>query len=111
MLMADTQTENLNDLDKDMLMTILANKLPVIAGEMGTTPSGIAVRTGLDVERVRNIVSGKRKMKWSEYMSILFLLWYDEVGHEQVENYGLFPEALKKAMSVNRNAHGEESAY
>ena len=38
-------------------------------------------------------------------MSILFFLWDDEKGREGVEERGLFPEALKRAMTVNRNKH------
>ncbi|MBR1477539.1 MAG: hypothetical protein IJ608_06220 [Lachnospiraceae bacterium] len=103
--MPDMFADELNSLNRDEVMGRLALKLPMISGEMGTTPAGIAERTGLDAERVRNIAAGRRKMKWSEYMSILFLLWNDEKGREQVEKLGLFPEALKNAMSVNRNAH------
>ncbi|MBR1476672.1 MAG: hypothetical protein IJ608_01770 [Lachnospiraceae bacterium] len=94
----------LNTLDRTLLISEMAKRLPVISGELGTTPSGIAERAGLDAERVRQIVSGKRKMKWSEYMSILFVLWDDEKGQELVERCGLFPDALKNAMSTKRPA-------
>jgi len=50
-------------------------------------------------------ISGKRSLKWSEFMSILFVLWNNDIGRGIVEAKGLFPEALKRAMSVNRNAH------
>lgn len=102
----DKVLEELNAVDRDALMERMAKELPMISGELGMTSSGIAWRTGLDSERIAMIVSGKRKMKWSEYMSILFLLWDDGKGQEIIEKYDLFPDALKKAMAVNRNAHG-----
>ncbi len=105
--MADMALQELNTIDRDTLMERMARELPHISGEMGTTPIGIAYRTGLDKERMELLVSGRRKMKWSEYMSILFILWDDDKGREMVEQKGLFPDALKNAMKVNRNAHGE----
>ena len=105
--MYETALQELNSIDRDALMGRLTRELPHISGEMGTTPIGIAYRTGLDKERMELLVSGRRKMKWSEYLSILFVLWDDDKGREMVEEKGLFPEALKNAMKVNRNAHGE----
>ena len=105
--MYETALQELNSIDRDSLMGRLTRELPHISGEMGTTPIGIAYRTGLDKERMELLVSGRRKMKWSEYLSILFVLWDDDKGREMVEEKGLFPEALKNAMKVNRNTHGE----
>ena len=105
--MSDIALQELDMIDRDALMERMARELPHISGEMGTSPTGIAYRTGLDKGRMELLVSGKRKMKWSEYMSILFVLWDDAKGREMVEEKELFPEALKNAMKVNRNAHGE----
>lgn len=105
--MSEPLIEELKALDRETLMERFASELPSICNKMGTTPSVIAWRTGLDDERVRFIISGKRKMKWSEYMSLLFVLWDDDRGREIVEKQGFFPEALKKVMSINRNDHGE----
>ena len=44
-------------------------------------------------------------MIWSEYMSILFVIWNNDIGRGIVESKGLFPDVLKKVMSLNRNAH------
>ena len=38
-------------------------------------------------------------------MSILFVIWNNDIGCGILESKGLFPDALKKAMSMNRNAH------
>ena len=109
MVMADMTMEKLNGMDREALMERMASELPWISGELGENPTGIAIRTGLDDDRMSLIVSGKRKMKWSEYMSILFVLWDDEKGRDIVEERGFFPDALKDAMTINRNAHGREN--
>lgn len=102
-------TESFYNLDKEVLMEKMASRLPQICGELDLTITRFVWRTGFDKERIGQIVSGKRRMKWSEYMSILFVLWDDEKGRESVEKWGLFPDALKEAMSVNHNAHGERA--
>lgn len=106
-MLQDRELEELNSIDRDALMEQMARDLPVISGGMGTTPSGIAWRTGLDPKRVSLMVSGKRKMKWSEYLSILFVLLDNERGREIVEERGLFPKALKNVLATDRNAHEE----
>ena len=97
--------DELNTLDRDKLMQRMASELPEISGQMEMTPEDIAWRTGLDGNRLSMMVSGKRKMKWSEYLSILFFLWDDENGRMIVEERELFPDSLKTAMTINRNAH------
>ncbi len=101
--MGERELMELKSLDRAVLMGRMASHLSWISGEMGTTPTGIAIRTGFDKNRVKLLVMGKRKMKWSEYLSFLFVLWDDERGREMVEELGLFPEELKNAMSVGRN--------
>ena len=48
---------------------------------------------------------------WSEYMSLLFVLWSDRRSHDIIEERGFFPDVLKNAMSINRNMHGEKWRY
>ena len=97
--------DDLNMLDRDALMTKMTSELPYISGSMGLTTTGICIRMGLDKERLSLIVSGKRKMKWSEYMSLLFFFWNDKKGREIIAEKGFFPEELKRAMAINRNEH------
>ena len=106
--MSDGLLMDLNKLDKDKLLTKMTEDLPLITGAMETYPSEIAHRSGLDRNRMSLIVSGKRKMKWSEYMSILFVLWDDAVGRKMVEEKGLFPGELRNIMAINRGNHEED---
>ena len=80
----------------------------MMSGALGMTADDVILRAGLDKTRLSLVISGKRKMKWSEYLSILFVLWDNEEGRGIIEESGLFPDALKRAMSINRHAHGEQ---
>jgi len=95
----------LNALDRDLLMSRLIDELPGIRETLKVSADAMADKTGIDKELFKLIETGKRSLKWSEFMSILFVLWNNDIGRGIVEAKGLFPEALKRAMSVNRNAH------
>ena len=95
----------LNALDRDLLMSRLIDELPGIRETLKVSADAMADKAGIDKERFKLIETGKRSLKWSEFMSILFVMWNNDIGRGIVEVKGLFPEALKRAMSVNRNAH------
>ena len=98
-------------LDRPTLMKRMIDELPEISGKMGTTAGAIMYRAGIDKDRRSLLMNGKRKMDWSEYMSLLFVLWSDRRSHDMVEERGFFPETLKTAMAINRNMNGEKWRY
>lgn len=107
--MGDGMLDGLKMLDRDALMGRMAAELPEIRGSLGVSVDELAEKTGMDQGWLKQIEAGERSMKWSEFMSILFVLWRDDRGRGLVESKGLFPDALKTAMSVNRSAHAPEN--
>lgn len=97
--------EAFHALDQEALADRMAAMLPEIREKLGLQPEKLAEKTGMGAEKLRQVETGQSTLKWSEFMSILFVLWNDEAGRRIVDSMGLFPDALKKAMSVNRNAH------
>ena len=97
--------EALGTLDQEMLMSRMANELPQIRKALKLEAEEFAGKVGMDVKKLLQIETGEQTMKWSEFMSILFLIWNNEIGRNLLETKGLFPKELKKAMSINRNAH------
>ena len=102
--MADV-IDALDALDRDAVMLRMAEELPGIRKTLNVKPEDFADKIGMDPDRLKDIENGKQKMIWSEYMSILFVIWNNDIGRGILESKGLFPDALKKAMSMNRNAH------
>lgn len=97
--------EILKNRDREVLIQRLIEELPGIRKEMEISAGGIAESIGIEAENYRSIEKGERDMKWSEFMSILFILWSSDAGRGPIEEKDLFPEALKNAMSINRNEH------
>jgi len=106
--------DGLRQLDRDALMGRMADALPQIRGQLDISQEALAEKTGVDAAKIKAAENGKRNLKWSEYMSILFVIWNNDIGKGILDENGLFPEELKKALSVNRNAHApvtEASRY
>lgn len=97
--------DELRSLDKEALMERMAGELPDIRMQLNVSQEALAEKTGVDVAKIKAAENGKRGLKWSEFMSILFVIWNNDIGKGILDNKGLFPEELKKALSVNRNAH------
>lgn len=95
----------LDALDRDYLVGRMAEELLEIREKLGVSAEVLARKIGMEKADLEQSESGKRSLKWSEYMSILFIIWSNDIGRGIIESKGLFPDALKKAMSVNRNAH------
>lgn len=97
--------DGLKSLDREALMGRMAEELPDIRDQLKVTQEALAEKTGVDAAKIKNVEGGKRALKWSEFMSILFVIWNNDIGKGILDSKGLFPEELKKALSVNRNAH------
>jgi len=111
--MADV-LEGLKKLDREALMNRMAAELPEIRESLNVTIDALAEKTGIDAAKLKASENGKRALKWSEYLSLVFVIWNNNIGRGLLDSKGLFPDELKNALSVNRNAHApvtESSKY
>ena len=107
--MAADVLDELKSLDRDALVERMAAELPDIREKLKVSQEALAEKTGVDVAKIKAAESGKRPFRWSEFMSILFVIWNNDIGKGMLDTKGLFPDVLKKALSVNRNAHAPET--
>lgn len=103
--MAQDTEKELQTLDRDVLMSRMAAELPDIRKTLRVSADCVADKLEMDHGRYLQIEEKKQELNWSEYMSLLFLFWNNETGRAIIESKGLFPNVLKRAMSVNRNTH------
>ena len=97
---------SLETIDKDELIRILIEALPEIREQLGLEYIDLERATNIGAKRLTAFEEGRQKPRWSEYLSLVFVLWTNERGNAIVEEKGLFPEGLRRAFSVNRNEHG-----
>ena len=97
--------EELKSLDREGQLSLLARELPNIREELSITPDDLERMTNIGAKRVAAIEDGRQELKWSEYLTIIFVLWANEKSRGMLDKKGLFPVDLKRAFSVNNNAH------
>lgn len=112
--MAEDALAGLQLLDRETLMERMAAELPGIRESLKVSVEDLAEKTGVDAAKLKASENGRRALKWSEYLSIVFVIWNNDIGRGILDSKGLFPDELKRALSVNRNAHApvtESSKY
>ena len=97
--------EGFRRLGRMELLGKMAAELPDIRKAVGISETGVAEKIGMEEEKYRAVENGMRDLQWPEYMSLVFLFWNNETGRGLLDEKGLFPDAMKKAFSINRNAH------
>ena len=97
--------EELMTFDRTNSIRRLAEELPEIRKELSLSCADLERMTNIGAKRITAIEEGRQELKWSEYLSILFVQWANEGSRGLLEDKKLFPIELKRAFSVNRNAH------
>ena len=105
----DDLMEEFRRLNRMELVGKMAAELPEIRKIVGISDGGVAGKIGMEPKKYKAVEKGLRDLQWPEYMSLLFLFWNNETGRDVIEEKGLFPDAMKRAFSINRNAHAPSS--
>lgn len=98
--------EEHGELDRKNLTEKMAKELPRIRKKLSLSLNDVERATNIGEKRLLAIEQGRQELKWSEYLSLVFVLWLNEGSRLILEEKKLFPEGLKRIMSLNRNAHG-----
>ena len=101
--------EELRKVDRKTLVDGMAAALPEIREAIGISGGTVASKVGMGAKRYDGIEKGRLTPSWCEYMSLVFLFWNNEISRGIIEEKGLFPDAVKNALSINRNAHAPTS--
>lgn len=97
--------KEMEQVDKDKLIKMLVESMPEMKKHLGFSYDDLERATGIGTKRLSAFEEGRQKPKWTEFLSVLFVLRVDENCRAFAEETGLFPPELKRAFSVNRNAH------
>lgn len=87
------------------LTVIMADIYPDARNILGLDDDKISEITGIEQTKIIDIADRKYIPSWSEFMALIFLFTSNDKSRSFVLDKGLFPEGLRKAMSINRNEH------
>lgn len=94
-------TTDILDVDKEHLISILTEELPVLRARVGLSQDELSNIIGISRQTYSSIEIGKRKMSWNVFLSLLLVFGYNEKTSAMLEASGAFSPALKNILSVD----------
>ena len=73
--------------------------LPKIRKELGLGIESLSELSGIGAERLSAVEEGTSRLRWGEFLPLLFIFWMNDRSREMVESRGLFPAGLREAMA------------
>lgn len=99
------EDENFNEkpyLNKDHLIEILTDELPVLRAKIGLSQEELSNIIGISRQTYSAIETNKRKMAWNTFLSLLLVFGYNEKTSGLLEASGAFPPELRRVLNVDR---------
>jgi transcriptional regulator, pvuIIC len=95
-----THTE-IQEIDKDQLIGILTEELPVLRAKVGLSQDDLSNIIGISRQTYSSIETKKRKMSWNVYLSFILVFDNNEKTREMLNALGAFPQELRNALNVD----------
>ena len=92
-------------LNKENLLKIMTDNLPALRAKLGLSQDEVSNIIGISRQTYCAIETQKRKMSWSNFISLLFLFWYNEKTKVLVSAINVFPEELQTALSCGNQGN------
>lgn len=97
----------LPELDRDNLIEILTDELPVLRAKLGISQEDVSIIVGISRQTYSAIETKKRRMSWNTFLSLILFYGYNEKTASIVETSGAFPISLKQTLNINRRMEEE----
>ncbi|WP_122642801.1 helix-turn-helix transcriptional regulator [Luxibacter massiliensis] len=95
-----TNNEILN-IDKEKLIDILTEDLPVLRAKIGLSQDELAELIGVSRQTYSAIETRKRRMTWNTFLSILLVFDNNEKTNEMLVGMGVFPKELRETLNID----------
>ena len=98
--------ENINDndmlkIDKEKLIAILTEELPVLRAKLGLSQEELSEIIGISRQTYSGIETKRRPMTWNTFLTLMFVYSQNEKTVDMLKNCGAFPETLRQTLNVN----------
>lgn len=88
-----------NEVDRDRLIDLLAEELPVLRAKIGLSQEELSGIVGISRQTYSSIETKKRKMAWATFLSLLLFFDHNEKTKPLLKSIGVFPEALEQLLN------------
>lgn len=100
--MADESLHTEKVRDKEELIDILTEELPLLRAKIGITQEELSDMVGISRPTYSAIETKKRKMSWNVYLSLLMVFTQNEKTAPIIDRIGAFPDNLKSSMNISK---------
>lgn len=91
----------INEVDREKLMQVLTEELPVLRAKIGISQGDISNIIGVSRQTYSAIETKKRKMSWNTFLSLVLFFEHNEKTREMLVGIGAFPSSLEQMLNVN----------
>ena len=100
--MADEILKAEEVMDKEKLIEILTEELPLLRAKIGITQEELSDMVGISRPAYSAIETKKRRMSWNVYLSLLMVFTQNEKTAPMIDRIGAFPENLKNSLNISK---------
>lgn len=92
----------INDNEREKLMELLTEELPVLRAKIGLSQSELSSIIGVSRQTYSAIETKKRKMTWGTFISLVLFYEHNEKTRPLLISVGAFPESLEQMLNANK---------
>lgn len=89
---------NIMQIDKEALMSRLADELPVLRAKLGSSQAELAELIGISRQTYSMIETRKKEMGWSVYLSLILVFSSNPKTISLLDFCGAFPKELQALL-------------
>lgn len=100
--MKENNYGNIQNINRDKLISILTEELPVLRAKIGLSQDDVSGIVGISRQTYSAIETKKRKMTWATFISLVLFFEQNETTRPLIEGMGAFPDDLKQLININK---------
>lgn len=98
----DSTYIDLNNVERDKLIELLAEELPVLRAKIGLSQEELSNIIGVSRQTYSAIETKKRKMTWGTFLSLILFFEHNEKTKPMLMGIGAFPASLEHMLNTNK---------
>lgn len=93
----------IQDINKEQLIDILTEEIPVLCAKIGMSQEDLSRIIGISCQTYSSIETKKRKMSWNTFLSLILVFENNEKTSDLLKSIGAFPDELINVLNIDRS--------
>lgn len=101
MCLNNNSSVEITDINKENLIDILTDELPVLRARLALSQDDLCNIIGISRQTYSAIETKRRKMTWNTFLSLILVFGFNEKTSVMLETCGAFPNELKSLLNTD----------